>query len=234
MNSVLSSLLGINYEGGKIIKHVLKQADDCVAYANVQIRMDSPWHGQVADESQRHLGPSETQFDGYSERRSQMISQLTRVFQKAKDLIETAGDIQKLIVQIARGKACEWFIPDIIMPIIERLGSQIQSKIEIIKGYRSINYYNHKSSDGKFIFINIGMFASVTVSQIVEVCVPMQTLDLTFENTDLKVCCWNEHTDDLGIKLGLTPMILAGLPDDAPFIEPSKYDHMTIMSLFKK
>ena len=40
---------GINFEGGKIIKHIL-QSNYCKGYANVQIAMDAPYHGRVADE----------------------------------------------------------------------------------------------------------------------------------------------------------------------------------------
>ncbi len=45
--------VGINYEGGKIISHVLKYPQQCIAYANCQIAMDAPYHGRVADESHR-------------------------------------------------------------------------------------------------------------------------------------------------------------------------------------
>jgi hypothetical protein len=229
-------ILGINYEGGKIIKHIMKQKG-VVAYANVQIRMDSPWHGEIADDSKRNLGPFETQFTNYTHRRSQMIEKLTLVFRKAQDIIEESKDVDQLIVQIARGKAAEWFIPDIILPIIESLSSQVKSMVKIIKGYRTNDYYiNHSSSlekSEKFVFINIGMFASVTPSQLVEVCVPIYTLDITMNGRDLNVLCWNKHVNDFGATIGLTPMILAGIPDDAPFIVPDKYDYMTVSSLFK-
>ena len=51
----MAFVCGLNYEGGKIIKHVLND-QSCVAFANVQIRMDAPWLGEVADESRRQSG----------------------------------------------------------------------------------------------------------------------------------------------------------------------------------
>ncbi len=53
---------GINFEGGKIIKYIL-QSKKCIAYANIQIAMDAPYNGRVADEKLRNLGRSELQFD---------------------------------------------------------------------------------------------------------------------------------------------------------------------------
>jgi len=61
-------VVGINFEGGKIIKHIL-QDSNCIAYANLQIAMDAPYHDppRVADETLRLKGRSETQFAGYDE-----------------------------------------------------------------------------------------------------------------------------------------------------------------------
>ncbi len=53
---------GINFEGGKIIKYIL-ESKNCIAYANIQIAMDAPYDGCVADEKLRNLGRSELQFD---------------------------------------------------------------------------------------------------------------------------------------------------------------------------
>lgn len=225
----MATIYGLNYEGGKIIKHVLQQID-CLAYANVQIRMDSPWSGEVADEVKRQLGPYETQLDGYAERKLLMIDKLTSVLQKAEKIIMSFGNVRQLVIQIARGKACQWFIPDIIMPIIETLSPTIKSMITLVKGYKKPDYYNHNIVDGPFIFINVGMFASVAHCDLVEVCVPVKTFDL---DSHLNICQWNEHTDDFGILVGLTPMILGGIADDAPFIEPKKYDYHVVLALFK-
>jgi len=73
------------------------------------------------------------------------------------------------------------------------------------------------------------MFASVTPSDLVEVCVPVKTFDL---DKNLAIYQWNEHPHDLGLSIGLTPMILGGLPDDAPFIEPNKYNYEMVSALF--
>ena len=42
--------VGINFEAGKIITHI-KDCPNCVGYANLQIAMDAPYHGRVADET---------------------------------------------------------------------------------------------------------------------------------------------------------------------------------------
>ena len=49
----MTFVCGLNYEGGKIINHILREKD-CLAFANVQIRMDAPWLGEVANDAKRY------------------------------------------------------------------------------------------------------------------------------------------------------------------------------------
>ena len=59
-------VIGINFEGGKIIKHI-KQYKQCIGYVNCQIAMDAPYHvpSRIANNCVRSNGRSESQFKYY-------------------------------------------------------------------------------------------------------------------------------------------------------------------------
>ena len=109
-----NNIVGINYEGGKIISHILK-SENCIAYANCQIAMDAPYHGRVADETIRSKGRSEVQFPGYTD--EYLISQLEQIFNYIKKNYPNI----KIVIQIARGRSAVSMKDEIIGPILSKL-----------------------------------------------------------------------------------------------------------------
>jgi hypothetical protein len=224
----IDNVIGINYEGGKIITHI-QQFTNCIAYANCQIAMDAPFHGRVASESIRKEARSETQFSGYDE--EYLISQLEEIF----EYINTNYSNIKIVIQVARGRSANSMINDILLPIITKLSI---IKYEFVYGYRSDNYYVPKTTD-EFIFVNIGMFAvlkGVPDAKIGEIFNPRKTISIS----EIKEC--ELITDYNIIKLSGEPnildkishikeLILLGIADNMPFITPDKYSKISIDKL---
>lgn len=214
-----NDIIGINYEAGKIISHILKY-DNCVAYANIQIAMDAPYHGRVASEEVRSAGRSETFFPGYDE--SYLISQLTLIFEYIKSKYEN----KKLVMQIARGRAAKPMYDEVLFPIVNRLELE---KIESVNGYRTTNYYV-PTTDEEFIFVNIGMFAvlqDVENVEVAEICNPNETIIITSKEdeniiTDYNITYFNDEKNILNY-LPFKKIILAGIADDMPFVTPKDY-----------
>jgi hypothetical protein len=145
-------VIGINYEAGKIIDHVLKY-EECVAFANCQIVMDAPYHGRIADENIRSQGRSETLYHGYNE--NILISDLEKIFMHIKHEYENIH----MIIQIARGRSAESMAKTVVLPILDKLNI---NKYNLIYGYKTHDYFKYEAilkPNTPFIFINIGMFA---------------------------------------------------------------------------
>lgn len=214
-----NDIIGINYEAGKIISHIL-QYENCIAYANIQIAMDAPYHGRVASEEVRTLGRSETFFPGYDE--GYLISQLTTIF----EYIKSNYGNRKLVMQIARGRAAKPMYEEVLLPIVDKLKLE---KIEFVNGYRSTNYYV-PTTDEEFIFVNIGMFAvlqDVENVKVAEICNPNETIIITSKDdeniiTDYKITYFNDEKNILN-HLPFKKITLAGIADDMPFVTPKDY-----------
>jgi hypothetical protein len=222
-------VVGINFVGGKIIKHIKKYLQ-CLAYANLQITMDAPYHSipRVADEALRNRGRSEQQFDkkyGYNEEK--LCDKLQLILEHIK---RKYHDI-KLVIQIARGKAAISTENEIIIPILNKC--EIKN-YEIIHGYRTSNYYIPKD-DTKFIFINYGMFAELSENiplLIGEICNPVITYDIQNYNKDNYgnkfiydgIESFEEDPKNiLNQIVGFKKLILYGISDTMPFITPEIY-----------
>ena len=120
-----ASTLGVNFEGHKISEYALGTmgALHCL---NLQIAMDAPFHGDVADEATRSVGPSEEGFEGYDP--SVLIAGLTKGVEALRDAIDGAGDggdgeeggpvVRTLVVQIARGRRAAAFQRDVVEPVV--------------------------------------------------------------------------------------------------------------------
>lgn len=212
-------IIGINYEAGKIISHILGFGN-CIAYANIQIAMDAPYHGRVASEEVRSAGRSETFFPGYDE--GYLISQLARIFEYIKG---NYGNT-KLVIQIARGRAAISMYEEVLLPIVNRLKLE---KIEFVTGYRSTNYYV-PTTDDEFIFVNIGMFAvlqDVESVKVAEICNPNETIIITSKEdeniiTDYEITHFNDDKNILN-SLPFQKITLAGIADSMPFVTPKDY-----------
>jgi len=224
-----NDIIGINYEAGKIISYILGY-ENCIAYANIQIAMDAPYHGRVASEEVRSAGRSETFFPGYNE--GYLISQLSTIF----EYIKVNHGNTKLVIQIARGRAAIPMYDEILVPIMDRLKLE---KIKFVNGYRSKDYYA-PTTDEEFIFVNIGMFAvlqGVESVKVAEICNPNETIIITSKDdeniiTDYNVTYFNDEKNILN-RLPFQKITLAGIADDMPFVMPTKYSKEKIDELIE-
>jgi hypothetical protein len=220
-------VIGINYEGGKIINHILNSCLNCIAYANCQISMDAPFQGRVADETTRSKGPSEKNFEGYNSENFKI--ELKNIF----EYINTKYNDIKLIIQIARGKAAPVMFEDDIKPLLLELNIR---NYEVIYGYRTHEYYKCLD-DEKFIFINIGMFA--ILSEIIppgKILNPIKTWNiLEYTNEifiiDEKPNNWKDEKNILNDITTIKQLKLFGIADDMKFILPENYTVKSINSL---
>jgi len=227
---------GINYEGGKIIKHILQQqSKHCLAYANVQIAMDAPYHGRVADEKLRDKGRSELQFPpkyGYSDVLVQC--KLYKIIQHIQEKYPN----KKIVMQIARGRSGLSMYEEVLRPVLFPLGlihsdgTPYNKKFKLVYGYRSTDYYQSSRMKTDFIFINIGMFAVLTnVSQINvgQICNPVITYDII--DSDMNISgkrTFYDNKNVLNSFQDISKITLCGIADDMPFITPDVYSKQKI------
>jgi hypothetical protein len=224
--------IGINYEAGKIINHILKYKN-CVGYANIQVAMDAPYAGRVADETVREKGRSESQYKKYGYDENQLISEVFLIFNYIK---EHYPDV-KIIIQIARGKAAQSTFDEIINPVLSKLEIKL---FDIKFGYRSTDYYV-PTTDDKFVFVNYGMFAVLSNIKDIragQICNPCDTYTIVSYNEDTGFVTdkskQNYELDKMNIlsRLGWNYDInLYGIADDMPFIVPDVYKEEHIMRL---
>jgi hypothetical protein len=222
----------INFEGGKIISHI-KKSKYCIGYANIQIAMDAPYHGRVADETIRSNGRSETQFKDYNEKK--LINKLVEIFKyiKNKD--------KKIIIQIARGRSADSMFNEVIKPILEKLKI---IEYENKNGYRTSDYYNYKKIKQEFIFVNIGMIAILTNPKKIkvgEICNPIITYQIKNFDEDkqkfkINISKYEIFDEDKNIlnNFNFKKIILYGIDDDMKFILPSIYSFSSIKKLISK
>lgn len=228
-------IIGINFEGGKIIKHILKNKY-CKGYVNCQIAMDAPYQTppRVADETLRTKGRSELQFHGYDEEK--LKSKLSIIF---KHIIDKYNNT-KLVIQIARGRAWKSTFDEVIKPVLDKLNIT-EDKYKIIHGYRSTDYYNH-TDNSDFIFFNYGMFAELTDNikiEVGEICNPVISYDIFRYCLDTGFTFYekkNFEYDDKNILNNfqdIKKLKLFGIADEMKFITPSVYDKKHIIKLVK-
>lgn len=225
-------IIGINYEGGKIITHILS-FNQCIAYANCQIAMDAPYHNRIADESVRKEGRSETQFPTYDE--NYLILQLEKIFTY---IYEHHGNTN-IIIQIARGRSAHSMVCEVILPILMKLTI---SKYEVVYGYRSDKYYKPKTDD-EFIFVNIGMFAvlekveSTTVGEIYNPAKTIIVSALSPDNkfvSDYTITNFSDDKNILTKMLEFKEFLLIGIADEMAFITPTAYSKSSIYEFVEK
>ena len=216
--------IGINYESGKIMTHILKFAN-CVGFANLQIAMDAPFHGRVADETVRSVGRSELQFPGYDEKK--LVATLTTIF---KAILAKHGADIKIVLQIARGRSAGPTFEEVIKPIFTELGI---SNYETKFGYRSKDYYV-PADKTPFFYVNYGMFAVLSQVEKVAVgaiCNPVISMPITkytaskgFTVSKSKTKKFNSSKNILNSLQEIMKIRLYGIADDMAFITPDVYD----------
>ena len=215
--------IGINYEGGKIIEHIL-EFDQCIAYANCQIAMDAPYHKRprVANAKLRGKGRSETFYNGYNERRLQ--NKLEELF----ILISERFPDTRIVIQIARGKSAEPTYVDVLKPVIDKVGIE-----DIITqyGYRSADYYT-PTDNTPFVFINYGMFAELSENvpiKVGDLCNPVISYEVTGYDDEFgftfghKVSFEKDPRNLLNEMKGVPKLSLFGIADEMEFITPDVY-----------
>lgn len=225
---------GINYEGGKIIKYVL-QSKHCIGYANVQIAMDAPYHGRVADEKLRNKGRSELQFPpkyGYSD-----VLVQCKLYNIIKHIQEKHPNT-KIIMQIARGRSGISMYDEVLLPVLFPLGlvhsngKPYTKKFKLLYGYRSSDYFQSSRMKTDFVFINIGMFAVLTNAtevKVGQICNPITTYDII--DSDMNISgkrSFNENKNILNSFSDISKITLCGIADDMPFITPDIYSKQKI------
>ena len=227
--------IGINYEGGKIISHILRY-DNCVAYANLQIAMDAPFHTppRVADESVRREGRSELQFKGYHEEalKYRLRIVLEWVYRNYEDT--------KVVLQIARGRSAAATAKEVLLPVLDLCGIDYY---ELCFGYRSTDYYT-PTDDVPFVFVNYGMFAVLQEPSqelsVGTICNPIETVNINNYNPDTGQ--WEIEVDRMRFRgeeknilndfdLTVPKITLLGLADELPFVTPDRYNSKHIRAL---
>jgi hypothetical protein len=226
------SIIGINYEAGKTIQHV-RFKDACLGYANIQIAMDAPYQGRVANESVRKQKRSELQFEGYNE--PKLKRQLAKIF----GLIKAEFPGVKVVIQIARGRAAKSTYEDVIQPVLTEVGI---IDAEIISGYRRKNYWTPSGAE-KFVYVNFGMYAVLTNNNAVgvgEICNPVMTRNVLGYSEDKGFILSPiefKFSDKKNLLLRLPeikPIYLFGIADDMPFITKDEYSEGAVDELLKR
>lgn len=228
--------IGINYEGGKIIRHILENyKGQCIGYANVQIVMDAPYAPtpRVAPDNIRGVNRSEVQFDPECDSRT--IHGLNLLFDKI-DQIQTQPDFE-IIIQVARGKSAQWMIND----VLNKFMLTKKYRYRFVTGYRRKDYFKGEIS-GNFIFINIGMFAVLDEDKyhcvdknnneelkVGQICNPIYTYDINryingiFYIGSRKPDNFKDESNLLNGINEIKPLTLFGIDDGMPFILPTIY-----------
>jgi hypothetical protein len=239
--------LGINFEGGKIIKFIKEKYGDKIAgYSNFQISMDAPFHGMEANDNFRSKGPSEKYIKDYNymDNESSITNALMEVINFA-----CTNNANTIVIQIARGRSGIVFFNNDIVTKLKMLGTlefikiienkyfiynfnvcNIKKKIILTFGYRSTDYFNMDNQDelnGKFVFINIGMYARLDNIKIPsgKLCIPIETYSMVIENNIKVVKDKLEFADDILLKSNykFDKIKLIGIDDTMLFVTTTDY-----------
>jgi hypothetical protein len=239
--------LGINFEGGKIIKFIREKFGNKMAgYSNFQISMDAPFHGMEANDNFRSKGPSEKYIKDYNymDNESSITNALMEVINFA-----CTNNVNTIVIQIARGRSGIVFFNNDIVTKLKMLGSlefikiienkyflydfsvcNIKKKIILTFGYRSSDYFNMDKKDElneKFVFVNIGMYARLDNIKIPsgKLCIPVETYSMTIDNNTKVIKDKLEFTDDILLKSNykFDRIKLIGIDDTMPFVTTTDY-----------
>jgi hypothetical protein len=225
-------VIGINYEAGKIVNHVLRYKE-CIAFANCQIVMDAPYHGRVADENIRSQGRSETLYSEYNE--NDLVNGLEKIFMYIKREYENIH----IIIQIARGRSAESMTKTIVIPILDKLSIK---KYNLIYGYKTFDYFKYDTvlkPNTPFIFVNIGMFAvlnNVDDVSVGQICNPIicyevnEYKDNKFDSNSDNIY-YNNNKNILNKHASIKQIVLVGINDNMKFITPDVYSYESIINL---
>lgn len=230
---------GVNYEGHKITEYAL--AHGAVCALNVQVAMDAPFDGDVADEATRAVGRSEQQFAGY--RHSAMLCGIQTALSQLRATCLARG-ATVLFVQVARGRSAKAFFDDSIAP---NLPSDLPHQAWF--GYKSGDFFVPPEGNVRFGFVNFGMFARLSGGvRPGEVFTCVEGTPVTRdENGHLCVDRWIRsrpgvevaqvvagHEQALILTAGLPAIRLLGIADDMPFVTPEAYTKADLLAMFSQ
>lgn len=234
------AVLGVNYEGGKIVAHA-ESFDACVGVLNVQVAMDAPFQGAVAHEAVRAAGRSETQFPGYDAAR--LAKGVATALEEAANAAAAAG-ANHLVVQVARGRSADSFWAELahLLPVAFQPPAGTAT---VVHGYRSSDYFS--SPTAPFVAVNLGMFARLSDAAAVPpgaVFVPASSVDL--QPRQQREAGWTPTTRRLRyaadgspapgskcLPTSLPKCALLGLADDMPFVTPQSYELEALLAAFQ-
>jgi hypothetical protein len=233
---------GINYEGNKIIQHILKYRS-CIGFANIQIAMDAPFEGRVADDKYRSHGRSEKSF-GYDE--DKLKENIYLIFEFIKIKYLNVNPETKIVLQIARGRSADLMYVEILHDIFVQLNIidyfqkfyENEKIYNYKKGYKTTDYYI-PMDDIPFIFVNIGMFGILTNVETISVgtifnigktlCLNKVNDSFYIENEFIIDCkVHNNILDNFDI---FKKVNLLSLNDDMPFVTPNDYKEHDLKKL---
>ena len=135
--SIKEDTFGVNYEGGNIIRHILK-FPECLAYANIQIVQDAPYEPTFNIE--------------YDE--NKIINTIREILTYIK---KTYINV-RIVIQLAIIKNITETYTRIFKPILKEL-DLLNSTVSIKQGYTTEMYYIPDYDKRPFIFINYGLFS---------------------------------------------------------------------------
>jgi hypothetical protein len=239
--------LGINYEGGKIIKHIKNRYSNILSgYSNFQIAMDAPFDDMEAPEELRAKGPAEKIIPDYN-----YMNNKSTIFNALIEVVNfcCASRTNTIVFQIARGRSGFVFFNDDIIPNLKLLGNieflgmkdnkytiykfnvcGVEKRIILTFGYRSTDYFNMPSEEieGSFVFVNIGMYARLDFNPKITsgmLCVPVETYSMVIEDDNKVIKDKLEFSDDILLRSAykFEKIRLIGIADDMPFVTTKDY-----------
>ncbi len=215
--------IGINYEGGKIIKHVMRY-EGCLAYANCQFVMEAPYDNlpRIAPEPLHAGGPSEIHLPGYDE--GKIMAQLSRVFKHINNVFNDS----KVVIQVSRNKtAANQMFKKLVEPILKGEGIK---NYQLVTGYKEKDYFKPSGRE-RFVFVNIGMFSDISDTSSLKVgdlCNPVISYNIMGYNHDNGFIYTDRllMNDNRNILLRMPfakKITLFGLMDNMPPVVPDMY-----------
>ncbi len=215
--------IGMNYEGGKIIKHVMRY-EGCLAYANCQFVMEAPYNNlpRIAPEPLHAGGHAETQLPGYDE--GKIMTQLSRVFKYIKHIFNDS----KVVIQVARNKtAANQMFKKLVEPVLKDEGIR---NYQLVTGYKEKDYFKPSGRE-RFIFVNIGMFSDIADSsplKVSDLCNPVISYNVIGYNHDngfiyADKLLMNDNKNILLRMPFVKKITLFGLMDNMPPVVPDMY-----------
>ncbi len=226
--------IGVNYEGGKIIKHVMRY-EGCLAYANCQFVMEAPYNilPRIAVEPIHAGGRSELQLDGYNE--GKIMDQLGRVFKHIRDVFQNV----KVVIQVTRSKAAaNQTFKALILPVLKAEGID---NYQLVTGYKEKDYFKPSGRE-RFVFVNFGLFSDITETSSLKVgdlCNPITTYNIVGYNHEIGFTYTDRLllNDNKNILLRMPfakKITLFGLDDSMPPFVPDMYSERNVHILIDR